>query len=134
MAVSKAIIADVSSLSVGGSAIEAAQSFQVSRNAETRPINGFGSALPLLIVSSLGPGNGSFSYVASDGGNSTGDKNWATTLNGSAVLTCSGASYPTGTTAVIACSGCAFAGQSMSMNAKAEMVINVSFIFASGTW
>ena len=138
MAITSVIFADVSTLNFTGTGasgtIEGAQSFQLSRNAETRPINAFNSVLPVLIVSSKGPGNGSFSYVASDGTNSSGTLNWATILNGAATVTCSGASYPSGTTANIVCSGVTFAGQSLGMNAKSEMTFNVNFLFTSGTW
>ena len=138
MSITSVIFADVSTLNFIGTGasgtIEGAQSFQLSRNAETRVINAFNSAIPVLIVSSKGPGNGSFSYVASDGTNSSGTMNWATIFNGAASVTCSGASYPSGTTAVMVCSGVTFSGQSAGMSAKGEMVNNVNFLFTSGTW
>ena len=132
------IFADVSQLSFTGTGasgtIDGANAFQLSRNAETRPIYSFSSVLPVVIVSSKGPGNGSFSYVAGNGGNSSGTMDWSTILNGAATITCSGASFPSGTTAVITCSGCTWGGQNIGMNAKNEMSMSINFLYTSGTW
>lgn len=138
MAVTQVIFADVSTLSFVGTGasgtLEGANAFQLSRNADTRPIYAFNNVLPVVIVSSKGPGNGSFSFVASNGTNSAATTDWSSVLNGAATVTCSGSSYPTGTTQNITCSGCSFAGQSIGMNAKNEMQVNVNFLFTSGTW
>ena len=133
MAVTKVIFADVSTLTVGSTLVEAAQSFQLSRNAETRVINAFNSMLPVLIVSTKGPGNGSFSYIASDGTGSSFATDWSTLITGTTIA-CSGNTLPTGTTQNHTASGCTFGGQSASMNAKNEMVCSVNFAFTSGTW
>ena len=133
MAVTKVIFADVSTLHVGSTLIEGAQSFQLSRNADVRPINAFNSPVPVLIISTRGPGTGSFSYVASDGSGSASNTDWSGVITGTSI-TCSGSSMPTGTSQAITASGCVFGGQSSSMNAKSEMMCSVNFTFTSGTW
>lgn len=133
MAVTKIIFADVSSLAVGGTIVDGANAFQASRPGETRPIYAFGSSDPVVIVTSKGPGNGSFSYAASDGTNSGGDKNWASTLTGTTIVV-SGAYYGATGTQVLSFSGCVFGGQSVNMSAKNEMQVNVTFTYTSGTW
>lgn len=135
MAISSVIIADFSTLSVNGSLVEAANSFQASRNADTRPIYTFNKSTPQLIVSSKGPGNGSFAYVASDGSGSGFNTDWSATLNGSGTVTVSGGTFPSGGAATaLSFSGCTFVGQSTGMNARGEAQVTVNFTYTSGTW
>lgn len=134
MAVTKVIMGNVSSLSVGGSVVEAANQFQCSRSKDNRPIYAFNSDGPVVMVSSKSPGTGSFAYTASDGTYSDADVDWSTRITGTTSIVCSGTSQPTGETQVITLGNCMAAGQSISFNAQNEMVVNVNFTFTSGTF
>lgn len=129
------ILADVSTLKVASVAVEAAQSFQASRNSETRPIYTFNKSKPVLIVSVPGIGQGSFSYVASDGGNSASTKDWAAALTGVETIEVTGVGYgsATPTTQTLEFKKCTFGGQSTSMNSRSEMICNVNFFFGDGS-
>lgn len=131
MAVTNVIFADVSSLTVAGSLVDAANGFQASAGADVRPIYAFGSANPVVLVSSKTPGTGSFNYTVSNGLQS-GVEAWNTII-AAAVITCAGSSVPTGSTETVSLSGCVFSGQQIGMNAKNEMTCSVSFTFASGS-
>jgi hypothetical protein len=128
------VFADLSAFSVGGTAVDAIQSLQVARAADTKHFYGWGQAKPRLSMGTPSTGNGSFSYLASNGSQSSATMDWSTILTGATVITCSGGMYPSGTTQVISFSGCAFGGQSEGMNAKGEMQVNINFSFASGTF
>lgn len=135
MSVNQVILADVSTLKVGTTVVEAAQSFQASRNTETRPIYTFNKSKPVLIVSVPGIGQGSFSYTASDGTGSGADKDWATELTGAEEIVVAGTGYGATPpiTQTLAFKKCSFGGQSSSMNARGEMVVNVNFFFGDGS-
>ena len=136
MAISTIVIADFSTLTVGGTLVEAAQSVQASRNADTRPIYTFNKSTPQLIVTSKGPGNGSFSYLATDGTGSALTYDWSSLINGSGTIVISGGNFPaaSGSPSTLSFSGCTFGGQSMGMNVRGEAQVTVNFVYTSGTW
>ena len=135
MAITSVILADVSTLTVGSTVIEAAQSFQASRSADTRPIYTFNRSKPVLIVSVPTTGNGSFAYIASDGTGSSAVQDWSTLITGNTSISCAGNTYPSGGSAqTISLTACSFGGQSESMNVRGELQVTVNFLFASGTF
>lgn len=135
MAMNQVILADVSTLTVDGVVIEAAQSFQASRNTETRPIYTFNKSKPVLIVSVPGIGQGSFAYIASNGTGSDADVDWSATLTGAETIVVTGVGYgdPSPVTQTLTFAKCTFGGQSTSMNARGEMQCNVNFFFGDGS-
>lgn len=128
------IFADVSSINVSGTTVESAQSFQASRSGEARPVYTFGSATAPIIMGLTGLGQGSFSYVASNGTGSGLTTDWSAALDGeeTTYVECHGVGHINGSPVQdIRLYGAAFAGQSYSMNVRGEMVVNVNFLFGA---
>lgn len=137
MTMANVVFADVSSLTVGGGMtgiVEGCNAFQANEPQENRPLYVWGKTKPAVNLGVPVLGSGSFSYVASDGTNSSATTDWKTALKGrdTDTLTVSGGLWPTGTAQTLTLTNVLYQSKSSAMNAKNEMVITISFSFSEG--
>lgn len=131
------VFADVSTFTVGATAIEGIQSAQANEPAEIRPIYTWNKAKPVVLVSVPVLGSGSLSYVAGDGGGSGLDTDWKTLLDGTTSIVIvggmvSGNSSISLGTQTVTLTKAVYQGKSFAMNARNEGVVTINFSFEDG--
>ena len=138
MAVTKIVFADISTFRVGATVVEGIINAQINEPAEIRPIYTWNKAKPVVLISVPVLGSGSFSYIASDGDQSSLEQNWKTLLNGinniviTAGLTEGNSSIISGAPVTVTLKKCVYQGKSFGMNARNEGVVNVNFSYEEG--
>lgn len=137
MAVSMVVFADISTFTIGTTVIEGIQSAQITEPAEIRPIYTWNKSYPVLLIGVPVLGNGSFSYIASDGAGSGLDEDFKTLIDGTVDITIvagmtQGNSSVSAASTTITLTGCTYQGKSFGMNARNEGTCTVNFSFKEG--